>query len=298
MRPTFVIIAVLGLPGASLLAQGAAPQPDVYLAALSFEGGGLRVGRPTNVTHREGYDNQPSFSPDGRTLFFTSTRADAQADIYRYEIAAARTERVTTTDPESEYSATVMPSGDAISVIRVERDSTQRLWRVPLGGGASTVILEGVKPVGYHAWADDRTLALFVLGTPATLQIADVRTGRTESVATKIGRSLHRMPGSRRISFVSKAAKDTNWVMALDLTTRAVQPVAPLPKGVEDYAWLPDGRMVAGDGSRLVVRSQERDAVWTEIADLSGAGLGGISRLAIAPGGDRIAIVAVPRGER
>ena len=46
-------------------------------------------------------------------------------------------------------------------------------------------MLADVKPVGYHAWADDHTLALFVLGQPATLQLADTRTGKAESPAAR-----------------------------------------------------------------------------------------------------------------
>ena len=59
-------------------------------------------------------------------------------------------------------------------------------------------MLENVKPVGYHAWADDHTLALFVLGQPATLQLADTRTGTARTIASDIGRSIQRIPANRR----------------------------------------------------------------------------------------------------
>ncbi len=31
-------------------------------------------GQPVNLTDRNGYDNQPFFSPDGRSFFYTSYR--------------------------------------------------------------------------------------------------------------------------------------------------------------------------------------------------------------------------------
>jgi hypothetical protein len=62
---------------------------------------------------------------------------------------------------------------------------------------------DNVKPVGYHAWADDHTLALFVLGQPATLQIADTRTGTARVIARDIGRSIQRIPGSTPVSSIS-----------------------------------------------------------------------------------------------
>ena len=286
--------ATLGSAAGAQGAQGVARQPDVYLASLEVAGSAVRVGTPRNITGRPGYDNQPTFAPDGASLFYTSTREDGQADIYRYDLAREATSRVTTTAPESEYSATVVPGGGAVSVIRVERDSTQRLWRFPLDGSAPAVILERVKPVGYHVWADEHTLALFVLGDPATLQLADTRTGRSDTLLANIGRSLHRIPGTAHVSFVSRAYAAIPWVMELDLATRGVRPLARLPEGVEDHAWLPDGRLIAGNGAKLFVCDPRTTAEWTLVADLAAAGLGGITRLAVSPRGDRLAIVAVP----
>src|SRR5205085_2981521 len=122
-----------------------------------------------------------------------------QTDIYRYDIASAATARVTDT-PEGEYSPTVTPDGAHFSVIRVEAGGTQRLWRFTLDGRNPELVLEDVKPVGYHAWIDDHTLALFVLGQPATLQLADTRSGKASEVARGILRSIQRIPRGATIS--------------------------------------------------------------------------------------------------
>jgi hypothetical protein len=245
-----------------------------------------------NITDRPGYDNQPSFSGDQRGVFFTSVRDDAQADIYRYDLGTKRTTRVTTTAPESEYSATPIDGGSAISVVRVERDSAQRLWRFPLDGGAPSVILERVRPVGYYAWADDHTLALFVLGSPNTLQLADTRTGKSDTIATDIGRSLHRIPGTHRVSFVRKVGPTEWWIESLDPASRETARLVRLPEGVEDYAWLPDGSILCGRESRLLRWSGKAGNEWREIADLATAGVKDITRLAVNARGDRIAFVA------
>ena len=281
--------------GASVSAQQPAapvPPPDIFLASLEATRGVPRVGAPLNFTDRSGYDNQPSFTGDGRAVLFTSVRADAQADIYRYDIAARQATRITATAPESEYSATAIEGGRAISVVRVERDSAQRLWRFPLDGSKPSVILERVRPVGYHAWADDHTLALFVLGSPNSLQLADTRTGKADSIATGIGRSLHRVPGSRKISFVRKLSGTEWWIETLDPASRATTRLIRLPEGVEDYAWLPNGSVICGRGSTLVWWSGKSGADWQQIADLRTAGVHGITRLAISPQGNRIAFVA------
>ena len=268
------------------------PPPDIYVASITLDHGLPKIGALLNITDRVGYDNQPSFSSDQAGVFFTSVRDDAQADIYRYDIATGRTTRITSTAPESEYSATPIEGGRAISVVRVERDSTQRLWRFPLNGGAPTVLLERVKPVGYHAWADDRTVALFVLGSPNTLQLADTRTGAADTVASGIGRSLHRIPSTHRISFVRKVTPTEWWIESLDPATRKTMRVVKLPEGVEDYAWLPNGTIVCGRSSRLLWWSGKGGDDWREVADLASSGVNGITRVAVSARGDRIALVA------
>ena len=73
-------------------------------------------------------------------------------------------------------------------MVRVEADATQRLWKFPLAGGKPILVLEKIKPVGYQAWIDQNTLALFILGAagkPSTLQIVDVRTEKAEVIAEK-----------------------------------------------------------------------------------------------------------------
>jgi Tol biopolymer transport system component len=103
------------------------PDTDIFLASFSARAQPA-VSRAVNITHTPGYDNQPSFTPDGAAILFTSNRGGTQTDIYRYEIATETTARLTNT-PEGEYSPTVTPDGQHISAIRVEADSTQRLWQ-------------------------------------------------------------------------------------------------------------------------------------------------------------------------
>src|SRR5438067_13334593 len=129
---------------------------------------------PKKITDYAGYNNQPFFLPDGHKILYTSIR-NSQADIYQYDLKSGKTTQVTST-PESEYSPTLMPDGKNISVVRVEKDGTQRLWKFPLTGGTPSLILDKIKPVAYHLWIDDHTLALFVLGKPNTLQIVDMTT--------------------------------------------------------------------------------------------------------------------------
>jgi dipeptidyl aminopeptidase/acylaminoacyl peptidase len=174
--------------------QTAPPATDIWLVDLPQRAGQRALGTPVNFTNRPGYDNQPSFTPDGKHILFTSQRENDQTDIYAYELTTRQTTRLTSTS-ESEYSPTVTPGQKSFSVIRVEADKTQRLWQFPRAGGTPTLLLPALKPVGYHLWLDKHRLALFVLGQPNTLQLADTRTGQAAVLAQSIGRALHRIPG-------------------------------------------------------------------------------------------------------
>ena len=187
------------------------PATDVFLAPLTIHGAPISVGTPVNITNRPGYDNQPAFTPDGRSILYTSTRDDGQSDIYRYNLESKTTVRVTTT-PESEYSATPMPGGGRFSVIRVERDSTQRLWSFDMNGGDPRLVFESIKPVGYHTWVDSTTVAMFVLGRPNALVVASTTGGRVDTLARDIGRSLTTPPSRppvRVFAFVKRDADST-----------------------------------------------------------------------------------------
>ena len=269
----------------------APPDTDIFLASFSARGQPA-VSRAVNITHTPGYDNQPSFTPDGASLLFTSNHGATQTDIYRYEIAGETTTRVTDT-PEGEYSPTVTPDGQHISAIRVEADGTQRLWQFTRQGTDPSLVLERVKPVGYHAWADDHTLALFVLGTPATLQLADTRRGNAVEIARGILRSIQRIPRSGTISFVDRDEDGSLMIRELDPKTRAVTTLVAAVAGAKeaDLAWTPDGELLMAE--KDVLYGWRRDAnSWIPLASLASLGMHGVTRLAVSPTGDRIAIVA------
>ena len=268
------------------------PDTDVLIADLAFSPQGTpSIGTPANITQRPDYDNQPQFVPDGSGFWYTiNDPQNDQADIWRYDFATAGVTRVTMSSPESEYSATPLPDGSGVSVIRVEADSTQRLWRFDLDGANGAVILPNVAPVGYHAWVDESTLVLFVLGDPATLQRADVPTGQTEVITRNIGRSIQRIPGSDDVSYAQVHEDGTATIMRLPSERTSPEPIAEAVSGGDFHAWAPNGSLLMASGSVVYAWSLSLDE-WMPIADFSDLNIS-ISRLAISPDGTQIAMVA------
>lgn len=266
----------------------ASPDTDIYLAELEGSGASLVVGAFRNVTDRVGYDNQPHFTPDGDALLYTAADDAGRTDILRYDLASERAELLTQTYPESEYSPTPLPGGDGFSVIRVEADSTQRLWRFGWDGSGPELVLPDVVPAGYHAWAGPSTLLVFVLGDPPTLQIATPGEGPGRTVATGVGRSLHPIPGSDRISYV--LVSDTvSHIMAYDPASDASEQVAPTQGEGQDHAWVPDGTLLMAGGG-LLYRWDGEGSEWAAVP-MEEAFDGEISRLAVSPDGDVLAFV-------
>ena len=270
-----------------------APQPppstDIYLLAMSGGLESLKNGTPKPIAVEKGYDNQPFFTPDGRHVLFTANRDGKQMDIYEHAIGGATRQLIAT--PEGEYSPTITPDG-AISVIRVEADGTQRLWRFERNGTNPHVLLENVKPVGYHAWIDGGRLALFVLGQPATLRLARPGRGDAEIVATDIGRSIHRIPGRRAVSFVQREGEGKFVVKQLDVDDKRITALTPTVSGSSDRdtAWTPDGTLLMSAG-RKVFGWKSGDGNWREVYDVTPHRLGNISRMAVSPDGKALALV-------
>ncbi|MEM7706761.1 MAG: hypothetical protein AAF358_14470 [Pseudomonadota bacterium] len=280
----FLVMVLAALISAPALSQTAT---DIYLLDLAaLEDGRTVILRITDVP---GYDNQPHFSADGKSVYFSRIRG-GRAHIMAYDIASAET-RVIRDDPESDYSPTLIPRMDALSVIRVEADQRQRLWKIPLGEGEPQVLFETIEPVGYHAWAAPRIALLFVLGEPPTLALAGPA-GVALPIDRNIGRGLQSLPGTTEVAYVSKSADPDRWVInAYDYALDKTRFLAPtLPKR-EDFALNGQGDLWMADGTVLYQWNVERPS-WVPLLDLSTMKLGTLSRLALSPDGRQLALVS------
>jgi tricorn protease-like protein len=270
------------------LGQSGPPGTDIYLAPLVLAHDSIGLGEPKNITSRPGYDNQPFFSFDETFILFTSADTSGATDVYRYDIEKRTITRITQT-PESEYSPTVMKGKQSFSTVRVEADGTQRLWQFDLDGANPRLVLTTVDSVGYHAWVDDNTLGLFVLGEPHTLRIADRHLDADRIVASNIGRCLYAVSGTSEISFVQIVSEDESWITCFDTNSGEFRRlVMTLPQS-QDFAWTPGGDMLMASGSVLYLWAG--DGEWEEVHDFGPHGPDNITRLAVSATGQWLALV-------
>jgi dipeptidyl aminopeptidase/acylaminoacyl peptidase len=303
-------VAHLAMPFAPAAQQ---PQPpantEVFSAQLNLAGTPMLGGPVTNLSQSPGYDSQPSFLPDGSGLLFSSQREGTQYDIYKYDFASRSVSQVTKT-AENENSPLVTPDGRSFSAVQTEADRTQRLWRFNLDGTNPRLVLEQVKPVGYHVWVDPTHLALFVLGAagqPNTLQYADTATGRSDVIDTRIGRSLLMRPRTGTVSFISQPQGAPALIKEFDPKTREIRTLVPALENSQDCVWLPNGVLLMSSGAKIFAWTPPAPGAtgatsvaaspWVEAGDFSSLGLSRITRMAVGPatgGTPRFALVAEP----
>lgn len=263
---------------------------DIYLLDLDLSGEQPRLTNPRNITDRQGYDNQASFSPDSKSVLYTSIRG-GQADIFRYFLDSKDVQQICNTPNTSEYSPKIMPGGKAFSVVRVEADGkTQRLWKFSLKKGKAKLLMPEVQPVGYYTWYKKGHLAMFILGNPNTLKYTSVKSQQLQGFDFNLGRSIHTIPGTERVSFVDKSKEDSWLIRSWDSKSGELKSLTETLRGKEDYCWTPDGRIFMGKEGHLFVFDPNNAANgWLDLGDL---GIGDFYRLAVSPDGKHLAAVA------
>jgi hypothetical protein len=192
---------------------------------------------------------------------------------------------------EREYSPTLTPDKSSLSCIIQRDNGAQDLGKYPLAGGEASMIVDHMT-VGYHVWADNSHLALFILGEPQTLHYLRLPTKEDTIVAKHIGRSLHKIPGERAISFIQNSAGGDWEIKKLESVTMKISTLAKTLPGREDITWLGNRKIISSDGTKLFFLDIARENTWMEITVQSGSELlKGVTRLAVNTRGDKLAVV-------
>lgn len=263
---------------------------EIFLFDLKEKKGKITLANARNITHHAGYDNQPSFHINKPIIYYTSFNDEGRADIKSYNYKTKATQNITLTK-EREYSPTLTPDQAYLSCIIQRDNGAQDLGKYPIEGGEATVLVDKLT-VGYHAWADNSHLALFVLGkenSPNTLHYLTLPTKKDTILAENIGRSLHKIPKEAALSYVHKLS-DGNWVIKkLNNGSLKSEIIGQTLPGKEDIAWTAGGIILSSDGETLYQLTDKRwEAITLREKNLP---LKGITRLAVNATGDKLAVV-------
>lgn len=281
-----------------LLVSGLYAQPDteVYLVDVSTDQGNIQLSNPRNISNNQGYDNQPYFY-DKNAIIFASTR-QGQTDILKFDVLAGSTSTwLSDTPTGSEYSPLRIPGSKAISAIRLDMDGLQRLYEYHLEDGSSEVIVAGAK-IGYHVWyTPDILVATLLVENRMDLIVSFLADkGKYRTTQKNVGRSLHNIPNTELVSYISKENSE-NWELkSLNPITGATKKIIDIGK-TEDICWLPDGTLVAGMDKAIYKFHPEKDENWSLLQNFPDKNINNISRLAVNADASRLAFVAEPSPE-
>ena len=274
------------------------PGMDVFLFKIEKDG---RLSLIDNISNVDGYDNQPSFSPDNKSVLYVSARSGSQTDVYQYHIETGKEIQLTFTET-SEYSPVMNEGNESFYAVREGGEPYQsvHLYQTPsqlkkqsnaISKSNSSWAVSSQTPIGYYAfnsqgvaagwarWAN--SIYLFEKDNPYAIFV----TGHAVPSRPFV------IPNSDKFSFMHRQANDELWIKSIDPVTRAITPIVPVMNNNYDYAWMPDGSIISGQASTLFQWSSE-SRTWVKWKNLERFGLYEISRLAVSSNTKYLAVVA------
>jgi ketosteroid isomerase-like protein len=279
---------------------------EVWVGSLDMTGGRFAVSNLVNISNHPGYDNQPSFFSDGSRLVFTSQIAEldetghaVQAVIY--DLASGTSTAVT---GALGFSPTPAADGKSLMMLReghvVLRDAA----------GKETALTE-TKDAGYFTRFDDPTWVLFMNDKQRRIVIYDATTKALETMAVGANTAPFRVPGKRAVTFVAtepfpapegdaaKSAPPRKLVLRqLDLNDRRVITLATIPFATSgSHVWTSRGTLLMASAHTIYEWDPAHPEDWRKAAEFDNPELQGLTRIALSPRGDRIALVSTPRDE-
>lgn len=287
MKQLTTLMIGLCLCTISIKAQSPPPDTDIFVFDLKEKKGNISIERGKNVTNHKGYDNQPYFYMNDYLLY--TEYNNGQTDIVMLDLYEDKKRNITNS-PESEYSAVMIPGYDTFAAVRVEEDGTQRLWYFHLVGKTKpSVTFDNLAPVGYHAWSDDHVL-MFILGTPTTLLMTDVKERNDKIVTSNIGRTIRALP--KTPDFVFERTEESGEINIYKAFRNGqFELIVKKPENASDWTITQEGTFVTSIGSKVLAFNPKYDTDWKEISDLGSMASKGITRMAVNEDNTKIALV-------
>jgi dipeptidyl aminopeptidase/acylaminoacyl peptidase len=297
------LIATLAILALSSVAAAQNPNPvNLWLVDLHWTGYHLSVGVPVKLTHDEGSNSQPSFTPDGRAVVFSAVRdtgPNARSDIYRIDLATRAETRVTHT-PENENSPTVNERGEYVAVRWQPATLFKEFgpWVYAADGTPKRAVLRAPDTTGYYTPLPNGDYALTRPKSKTfTLALFDSTSGAIVDVDSGLpALPAMRIPGENALSYVRiDAAGAHNVIRRLDLATRATATLGPTLVGRTAHAWVAGHQTILmAKGSTLYARAA-RDTTWRAVTTFDNPELRGASAYVVSPKGDKLILTSPKR---
>jgi Tol biopolymer transport system component len=264
------------------------PETDIWLFKLTKNKGEITFTKGENITNRNGYDNQPSFTFDSKKIVFVSNFSSNQTDIYEYHISKKKINQLTKTE-ESEYSPSESYTENIITSVTVEKDSSQRIWAYHRINFQSSVLIPEIDSVGYYTWLNKDSILYYKLTNPHSLHAYDLINQKDVTLTKHPSRAFKKTHNSSKFIYAVKdSAQLLFWLY--NPTLRETSYYCSSPSTQEDFIWHPDLGLIKSENNQLL-RYVETDKKWIVLFSFESFGIQKISRFNFSSDGKYLVLV-------
>jgi ketosteroid isomerase-like protein len=295
-RIGFVLLLVLA--AATLHAQ--INDSEVWVGSLDMAGGRFAVSNLVNISKHPGYDNQPAFFPDGKLVFASQI---AVLDETGHAVQAVVHDFANGTSTPVTGALGFSPTPAADGSLMLLRDGHVVLHDA---SGKETQLTE-TKDAGYFTRFDEQTWVLYMNDKQRRIVTYDPKTKVLNTIALGSITAPFRIPGKRAVSFVAvepfpapegNVPARTLVLRQMTLDDRHVTTLASIPFPTSgSHVWTSRGTLLIASGHTIYEWNPAKPEEWRTAATFDDPELQGLTRIAISPRGDRIALVSTPRDE-
>ncbi len=262
---------------------------EVYLFDIEKTATGYQLTNKKNISSNKGYDSQPYFYDDN-TILFASDR-NGQTDILKYTINTGKKSFISNTPNGGEYSPQRIPGSDDVSAVRLDNTGLQRFYKYDIKTGAPKELIRSLV-VAYPYWHKEDIVVSSVIGENSLdLVISNLKHKTNFTLQRNIGRSIHRIPNTDKVSYISKKNEEQWEIRSLDVGTLRTEKIANTDGKYEDLFWFSEDIVLQAKKNQILQLNTKTDTIWSEFFTIEDNLIQNISRISISPDRTKIAIV-------
>jgi len=268
----------------------AQPNTEVYLMDLEVSEESFNISNFRNISNNKGYDNQPSFIDENTLLLVKNNKG--QTDIAVFNNVKNKTHWLNKKTEGGEYSPQIFKNKTDIAAVRLDSGGLQRLYHYDVLTGENKELIKNLQVAYYAFYNKDTLLATVLSADRLDLVVHSFQNKKTDTLLENVGRSIHKVPNSDAMSYPAINEEGNLDIYQLDMKTQESFFVTQLPIGIQDYVWINDSKILIGSGDKLYLYNLFGSGDWKQVTDLSIHKIKNITRLAISPNGNKLALVA------